>query len=367
MPAEIKAAPALKEIFDAARIRHIGAETQAVFPAFDRKRFVTATLRGLEPLSVLQRLRHVTENLHAGLPSEYAVALDVLRKLAPRLNSAFVAMVLSDYVALYGLSDFKRSMAALKDFTGYGSSEFAVRPFLKADQARTLREMVKWAGDADEHVRRLASEGCRPRLPWSFQLEALRRDPSPVLPILERLKADPSLYVRTSVANHLNDITKDHPDWVLDLVGSWPKDNGRTNWIVRHGLRSLIKQGHRRALAAIGADGTPALEVVKLQVLPTKVTRGDSITLSLTLVSCAASAQRLAVDYAVHYVKRGGVATPKVFKLKLLTLEPAGRIDLSRSQVIRDFTTRTHYAGRHEIEVFINGVAMGRTAFELED
>ena len=359
------AAPALKEIFNAARIRHIAAEMHAVFPAFDRKRFVAAALRGLEPLSVMQRLRHVTETLHEGLPAEYAAALDILGSLAPRLNSAFVAMVLSDYVALYGQADFKRSMAALKDFTRYGTSEFAVRPFLKADQARTLREMVKWAGDADEHVRRLASEGCRPRLPWSFQIESLRRDPSPVRPILEKLRSDPSLYVRKSVANHLNDITKDHPDWVLTLIGAWPKDDAHCRWIVRHGLRGLIKQGHRGALAAIGADGAPALDVIKLQVLPVAVTRGDTITLSVTLRSRATHPQRLAVDYAVHYRKRGGGAAPKMFKLKLLTLAAGAEVTLSRSQVIRDFTTRTHYDGQHEIEIFVNGVALGRTAFDL--
>ena len=268
-------------------------------------------------------------------------------------------------MALYGLADFKRSMAALKDFTRYGSSEFAVRPFLKADQARTLREMVKWASDADEHVRRLASEGCRPRLPWSFQLEALRIDPSPVLPILNALRSDPSPYVRKSVANHLNDITKDHPDRVLELTGAWPKDDASCRWIIRHGLRSLIKQGHRGALAAIGADGLPALDLLKLQVSPDTVTRGEMITLSFTLLSKAPAPQRLAVDYAVYYVKRSGSVTPKVFKLKLLTLAAAAEVTLQRSQVIRDFSTRIHYAGRHEIEILINGVAMGRTAFEL--
>ena len=360
-------APLLKDIFDATLIRHIGAETQAVFPAFDRKAFVAATLRGLEPLSVMQRLRHVTENLHVLLPEDYASALAILRKLAPRLNSRFVAMVLPEYAALYGQADFALSMAALRDFTIYGSSEFGIRPFLRHDQARTLRQMTKWAVDPDEHVRRLASEGSRPRLPWSFQLECLRADPSPVLPILIRLKSDPSAYVRKSVANHLNDITKDHPDWVLSLIESWPTDDARTNWIAKHALRSLIKQGNQRALAVIGADAKPALEVQSFDVQPWIVTRGDTITLSVTLVSTARVPQRLAVDYAVHYVKRSGNAAPKVFKLKLLSLAPNDRVTLSRSQVIRDFTTRTHYAGEHEMELFVNGVSMARTAFMLRE
>lgn len=244
--------PALKEIFNRDRLQHIADETWAVYPAFDRKAFMARASQGLDGLSVMQRLNRVSQSLHAGLPDDYPAALSILYALAPRLNSAFVSMILPEYVALYGQNDFARSMDALKFFTAFGSSEFAVRHFLRKDFARAIEVMHGWSLDENPHVRRLASEGCRPRLPWSFRLENLMIDPTPVLDILDNLKADDSLYVRKSVANHFNDITKDNPEWVLDQLEGWSLDNPNSAWIARHALRSLIKQGDVRALTLMG-------------------------------------------------------------------------------------------------------------------
>ena len=195
----------------------------------------------------------MTDCLHATLPANYHAALDRLRALAPRIDKAFVTLVLPDFVGCSGLDHFDASMAALKFFTPFGSSEFAIREFLRRDLKRTLGVMLQWSLDKDEHVRRLASGGCRPRLPWSFRLAALTADPTPVLPILENLKTDPGLYVRKSVANHLNDMTKTHPESVLELLRGWPLENPPTAWIARHALRTLIKSGHPAALHLIGA------------------------------------------------------------------------------------------------------------------
>ena len=246
------AAPALKNIFDRARYRHIAAETAAVYPRFDGKQFLALALPGLDELSLMQRLRRTSECLHATLPDDYKKSIAILRKLAPRINSGFVTLVLPDYVGLYGRDDFDTSMGALKFFTAFGSSEFAIREFIRQDPGRTLAVMKAWANDESEHVRRLASEGSRPRLPWSFRLDALMADPELAAPILDALKADDSLYVRKSVANHLNDITKLHPEWVLGRLKGWPLDNPHTAWIARHALRTLIKQGNPQALAQLG-------------------------------------------------------------------------------------------------------------------
>ncbi|RYD74859.1 MAG: DNA alkylation repair protein, partial [Verrucomicrobiaceae bacterium] len=209
------------------------------------------------------------------------------------------------------------------------------------------------------------SEGCRPRLPWSFRLDALIDDPSPVLPILENLKEDPSLYVRKSVANHLNDITKDHPTWVLDRIEGWSLEKPHTAWIAKRALRTLIKQGDRRALAVIGAGNRPEVVVHDFAVTPREVRLGDRIRLSLRLESQSAETQRLVVDYTVHYVKKSGVTSGKVFKLKELTLGPGASVDLSREQTIRDFTTRVHHEGRHEVEIMVNGEKVARDSFHL--
>ncbi|MDB6154540.1 MAG: alkylation repair enzyme [Chthoniobacteraceae bacterium] len=358
-------APALKELFNAARFQHIANELAALHPGFAAARFLELSLAEMEELSLMQRLRRMTESLHATLPADYRKTVAILRQLAPRINRGFVTLVLPDYTALYGLDDFQASMDALKFFTPFGSSEFAIREFLRRDLSRTLAVMEAWSRDSDEAVRRLASEGSRPRLPWSFRLQSLVEDPSPTAAILENLKADPSLYVRKSVANHLNDITKDHPGWVLDRLEKWSLKNPHTAWIVKHALRTLIKKGDQRALALIGAGEKAEVLVHDVEIKPRAITLGDQITLSFCLESTSQKPQRLVVDYIVHYVKKSGATSGKVFKLKEFTLGPGESLSIARTQNIRDFTTRIHHPGRHEVEVVINGKSVARDFFEL--
>jgi 3-methyladenine DNA glycosylase AlkC len=360
-------APALKEIFNRDRLRHIADETLAVYPDFDSKAFLARASKELDGLSVMQRLNRVSQSLHAGLPEDYRAALDILYELAPRLNSAFVSMILPEYVALYGQHDFDRSMQALKFFTAFGSSEFAVRHFLRRDFPRAIEVMHSWSLDESPHVRRLASEGCRPRLPWSFRLENLMADPTPVLDILDNLKADDSLYVRKSVANHLNDITKDNPDWVLDQLEGWSLETPHSAWIARHALRSLIKKGDVRALTLMGAGKKAQVDLQNLKITPDAITLGDRINLSFTLKSTSVESQRLIVDYAIHYVKKSGGTSAKVFKLKTLELAPGQSVNVSREQQVRNFTTRVHYAGRHDVDVLVNGECLGRSGFDLSE
>jgi 3-methyladenine DNA glycosylase AlkC len=362
-----ESAPALKHIFDAARIRHIAAETHAVHPAFDRARFIALCEAGLDDLSLMQRMRRVAEALHATLPADYREALKVLHALAPRLNSSFVTIALPEFVAHYGADDFDASMEALNAFTRFGTAEFAIRHFLRRDLHRTLAVMHRWSLDDNEHVRRLASEGCRPRLPWSFHIEPLMRDPSPVAGILENLKADASLYVRKSVANHLNDITKNNPAWVLERLAGWSQADPNTRWIVKHGLRSLIKAGDRQALALVGAGDKAQIDIRAFAVTPGAIRLGNSIELTAEIASTSTAPQRLVVDYAIHYVKKSGATSAKVFKLKTLALPAGASVTLRRAQAIRSFTTRVHYAGRHEVELLVNGESLARSAFDLLD
>lgn len=359
------ASPALKEIFNNARLEHIASEMRAVYPAFDTKAFLNMANDGLAELSVMQRMARVSECLHAVLPLDYEASLEVLRALAPRLNSMFVSMFLPHYVASYGRNHFDVSLDALQYFTRFGSSEFAVRHFLRDDLERTLKVMHGWALDANEHVRRLASEGSRPRLPWSFHLEPIQANPDLAAAILDTLKGDESLYVRKSVANHLNDVTKQHPDWVLDQIEGWPLQDRHTAWIARHALRSLIKQGNPRALGVIGAGGKAQVQVLDLQVTPAVIRLGEQVTLSFTVQSTLGQSQRLVIDYAVDYVKASGGTSAKVFKLKTFDLPAQGRVNLSRSQHIRELTTRKHYAGRHAVHLLVNGERLGSTAFDI--
>jgi 3-methyladenine DNA glycosylase AlkC len=368
MPASDNApAPAaLKDWFDAARYRKIAKDLAQLAPDFRTKHFLELTLDGLENRSLLQRVRRTTEAIHASLPRDFESALPVLREVAPRFQHNFVAIVLPDFVALYGQEHFTASMDALAYFTRFGSSEFAVRAFLQRDLPRTLAVMERWSRDENEHVRRLSSEGSRPRLPWSFRLEALIADPSPVAPILENLRADPSLYVRKSVANHLNDISKDHPAWTLATLRRWDLTHPHTAWIAKRATRTLIKAGHAETFRLFGISAKPAVRATPLRVEAAQLRLGGTLEFSSTLTSTAPRAQRLVVDYAIHYVKKSGGTSAKVFKLAELTLAPGTRAVVAKRQRIRDFTTRRHYPGKHRIDLLVNGQPLTSGSFLLK-
>jgi 3-methyladenine DNA glycosylase AlkC len=364
MADSVEGAPALKEIFNRERLRHFARETEAVWPDFDQKRFMKLATSGLDELGIMQRMRQTAVSLHETLPDEFPKALPILREIAPRIGHSFAAITLSEFVALYGQKHFDLSLDALKLFTRFGSSEFAIRHFLVADFDRTIAVMRQWAMDENEHVRRLASEGSRPRLPWSFQLKNLITDPSPTGPILEALKADPSLYVRKSVANHLNDIGKDHPDLLVERVSGWDLSDKHTAWIARHALRTLIKKGDARALALIGTTGKAEVRIEAFAVEPARIRLGERITTKAMLTSTSKSPQRLVIDYAVHYPKKNGISR-KVFKLRETELLPGGDCELAISQTVKDFTTRKHNAGFHRVELMVNGEVLAATGFHL--
>lgn len=365
MPRDTTPAPRLKDWFDEARYRSLAGDLASLHPRFDRKRFLRLALEGLEDRSLMQRLRRTSEATREALPLGYRESLDVLRRLAPKIDHGFVTLFLPDFVGLHGHGDFDASMDALKYFTPFGSAEFAIREFLKRDIGRTLRVMQGWSLDENEHVRRLASEGCRPRLPWSFRLAELVDDPSPALPILENLRGDPSLYVRKSVANHLNDIARDHPDKTLSLLRSWNRGHPHAAWIVRRALRTLVKEGHAGALSLLGAGEPADVRVDSFEVTPGRVRPGETVTLFLSLTSSSRKNQRLVVDYVIHYVKQSGATSEKVFKWKELDLGPGERAALEKRQTIRDFTTRKHHPGRHRVQVQVNGARLTEGEFAL--
>jgi len=363
MPDE--APPALKEMFNAAQFRRIADLLADVHSGFDRDRFLALATDGLGDLTLIQRVRRATDATHATLPKNFVHAVAVLKNIAPQIQSGFVGIFLPDFVGQHGHDHFDESMEALKFLTPFSSAEFAIREFLKRDFARTLAVMKRWSHDDNEHVRRLASEGSRPRLPWSFRLDPVIRDPSLTQPILENLKADPSLYVRKSVANHLNDISKDHPELMLDWLNRWDLKNARSAWIARHASRSLIKAGHPRSFRLFGFTVKPAVKIFGFVVTPAKLKLGGVLTFSFTLKSLARKPQKLAVDYIVHYRKKSGQLAPKVFKLKETTLAASASMVISKRQRITNFTTRVHHAGRHEVELMINGRIVAKKGFEL--
>lgn len=354
----------MKNWFNEAFYRQTAKQLAGLHRRFDADRFLAHALDCHDERELMARMHRTAEAFHLALPVAFAEQLDVLRAHAAQIGHNFVGIWPSAHVAAQGLDQPELALPALRDLTRHGSAEFAIRPFLVRDLAGTLAVMREWTRSDDEHVRRLASEGSRPRLPWGLRLQALVADPSPTLPLLAALRADPSLYVRKSVANHLNDIAKDHPERVLDFVADWDRANARTAWIVKHGLRTLIKKGRPRALAMFGAGAEAKLEAT-ISTRPKRIQLCDTLEISARLESTARRSQELIVDYVVHYARASGRASEKVFKWTTLTLAPGETVTLTKRQTIRDFSTRKHHPGSHVVELQVNGRRVARTEFVL--
>ncbi len=350
-------------LFSDDKVRQVARAIGDAVPGFDVEAMVGAVIDDRWPeLALKARMRHVTERLHEALALPYPEALDVLYEIAPNAPG-FFAIVLPDYVECYGLDDPERSLPALAYFTRFGSSEFAIRPFLDADPEATLPVMLEWAHDDNEHVRRLASEGCRPRLPWAMALPAFKADPAPLLPILEALHDDPSEYVRRSVANNLNDISKDHPDVVLEVAERWLGQTAETDKLVKHALRTQLKAGDTRALVLFGFTAPDDLHIDGLTITPAAVAIGDDIRFEFTLRVGSATAAKVRLEYVVHFVKKRGTS-PKVFQIREGTFDP-GEHAFRRKHSFQDRSTRKHYPGRHELAIVVNGVEKVRGAMEV--
>ncbi len=354
-----------KNWFNADRYRAIADRLAKACRKFDRDRFLTLTLTDLEQRALMDRLRQTAIAAEATLPGSYADKLDVLYQVSEGEEQGFIGIWFSEFAGRFGLKEPQRALEAMRHFTRYGSAEFAIRPYLVNAPDETLATLLSWTTDPNEHVRRLVSEGSRPRLPWGLRLDFLIKAPQKTRPILEALRDDPSLYVRKSVANHLNDIAKDHADYVVALVSPWDRKNPLTATLVKQGLRTLVKRGHPAALALMGAGAKPRIKVLRFTADPTCLQLGDQLALRLELEATGATSQTLIIDYVVHYVKANGATSAKVFKWRQLELDPRESFTAVKRQRIQDFTTRKHYPGEHLIELQINGQILAQTAFTL--
>jgi 3-methyladenine DNA glycosylase AlkC len=373
-----------KNLIDAALVRAMGQHLQRAGQAFDRRRFERLALDGLDGLEMKARAMHIASALERTLPADFAAAADLLeRSLAPVDPAAdpaegavtastrdeglagWAIWPMGEFVARRGMDQPDRALAALHALTQRLSAEFAIRPFIVRHPARVFDTLARWCRDPSAHVRRLVSEGSRPRLPWGLRLQALVADPSPTLPLLRALMDDPGAYVRRSVANHLNDIGKDHPDLVVAWVREHlPDADAARRALLRHASRSLVKQGHAGMLAAWGL-GAPLRGKAALTLDRSRVKLGESLPFTLALQSTSARAQVLEIDYAVHHVKADGRLAPKVFKGWRIELAAREARTLAKQHSLRPVTTRVYRAGRHLLDVRINGQVVAEQPFEL--
>lgn len=353
--------------------RRIAAMIAQVHPAFPKAAFLRDALAGYEALELMPRGRHIAQALRSHLPQDVPAALDILLASldAPRGDAdgslaSFLFMPHTVYVSAYALDHFEAAMRAQHVLTQRFTAEFSIRPFIEKYPQRTLAQLRAWAEDPSPHVRRLVSEGTRPRLPWAPRLRALQRDPRPALALLELLKDDPELYVRRSVANHLNDIGKDHPALLAAVARRWLKNaSPERAWIVRHALRSAIKRGEAGALAVSGFGARAEVTVRKAEVTPARVRIGGKLRIAFDLVNKLSRNQRVLADLCVHYQKANGKTGPKVFKLKSVELAPRASLHFEKKLSLADLTTRRHFPGRHRVEVLLNGRAVALGEFLL--
>lgn len=355
----------LRDFYDASVVRDIARDLKRAHPAFRDRAFVAECLAGLEPLSLTGRAEHIAAAMRRHLPGDFTLVARILQQSLGPVHRGTESFGMAPFkylphtmlVAWDGLEHFEPSMQLQYALTQRFTAEFSIRAFLNAHPEATYARLVEWSADPDAHVRRLVSEGSRPRLPWAPRLRHFQADPAPVLALLERLKDDPSLYVRRSVANNLNDIAKDHPDVVVATCRRWLAERGtdERRWIVSHALRSLIKAGHRGALTLMGAGATPKVRLSAELVTPKRVRLGDRVECTMTLTSTSKAAQDLIIDYVVHYAKADGRTSPKVFKLKRLSLDRGETVPLRVRISLADLTTRRHCPGRHRVELRVNG------------
>ncbi len=369
-----------KNLIHAGLVREAGAVLARHARDFDERGFVRRATRGLDELEMKARAMQIADALEATLPARFADAAELLEAaLAPAEAGEAMAQLeglqaglrgwilwpVGEVVARRGLAEPERALRTLHALTQRFTAEFAIRPFVVAHPELVFATLARWVHDPSPHVRRLVSEGSRPRLPWGLQLKTLIADPSPTLPLLAALQDDGSEYVRRSVANHLNDIAKDHPALVADwLRRHLPGASAERRALLRHASRTLIKAGDPAVLEAWGL-GQPFRGEAGFGIAPARIRLGEAVTLQLTLRSTAAKPQRLVIDYAVHHVKADGSTSAKVFKGWNLELPARGAVALEKRHAVKPITTRRYFAGLHRVVVQVNGRAVAEAAFEL--
>lgn len=367
--------PLMKDGLGVHAIQRIANSLALVVPGFNARAFEKEAVRGLDELELKARVHHLIAILHRhyDLPfkklSKYLQDLPEVwdRGSAANNKAGFAAWPLIDYIATHGLQHPQEALQTLEKLTSLFSAEFAIRPFIQQHTDFTYARLLAWCEHPSEHVRRLASEGSRPRLPWGMRLPQFINNPEPLVAILQQLKADESLYVRRSVANNLNDISKDNPEWMINICRSWLEDrHGHTNWIVKHGLRSLVKAGDARVFPLLGYAAAPDLVASDIKLNKKRITVGDALTFSCALTA-ANRAQNVVVDYVVYFMKANGKLAPKVFKLKNMVLVADETIVITKSYSFKPINTRRYYTGAHQLAIQVNGKEVARTDFKLVD
>lgn len=372
-------AEAFKNWLNPKVVEGLASHFEKHYSSFNMKGFITDTTEDFDSLELKQRSVRITEMMIKYLPDDYKEAGEIIRNSLPPYQedkislgtvdddgvAGWAVMSLTYFVALQGNNDFDYSMGLLKELTMRETAEFDIRHFLISEPEKTLAVLETWATDSSQHVRRLVSEGSRPRLPWGMRLPQFIKNPAPVILLLEKLKDDESEYVRRSVANNLNDIAKDHPDLVADIAEAWMKGASKDRIkLIKHACRTLVKNGHKKTLSVLGYNN-PEIKQSSITIATPEVIFGETLQFSVSLNSASKHDQPVMIDYIIHHQKANGSTSPKVFKLRVTSLLSNKPLQITKIHTMKKITTRKYYAGLHRLEVVVNGVSIGQKGFQL--
>ncbi len=364
-----------KNLFSKDLMHNVSESITQVNCDFDKDDFLSKIfIETWEKMEFKERMHHIAIVVREQLSDDYKDCVDELYLMIANLKSSgadkikfaeLAYVFIPDIIEKYGIGDFETSVASFEVITPFTTCEFAVRPFIIKYQDRMLDKVQEWTKHENEHVRRLASEGSRSRLPWGMAIKSLKSNPEPVLPILEALKNDSSAYVRKSVANNLNDISKDNPETVVEIAKQWKENTKETDWIVKHACRTLLKSGNNEVLQLFGFAPPDKIELTDFVLNRDSIKIGDELEFSFTLNNLSSNSEKVRLEYAVYYMKKNGSQSKKVYKIseKEYAANSASRV--TRKQSFKVVTTRKFHVGQHMLSVIINGKEIEERTFDL--
>lgn len=365
------AAP-LKNVYDQQFLENFTQAVIQVTPNFKRSEYIAAIFdKEWQGKELKQRMRHLAMTLHEYLTNDFEQNASLLVAIVEQLQknglkeNSFEYMFLPDYIEVFGLKHYEVSIRAITYITQFTSCEFAVRPFILSYPDPMIDQLTQWAKHQHCMVRRLASEGSRPRLPWAMAIPAFKENPKYVIPILEQLKNDEAETVRRSVANHLNDIAKDNPDVVIALAKKWKGKTKNTDWVVKHGCRTLLKQGNPEIMPLFGFSSVNAIKIKNLTVETPIVAIGNNLTFSFDLVNQNNHPQLIRLEYGIYFMKANGTLSRKVFKISEKEYDGSSTTTIKRHQPFKVITTRKLHHGNHQVSIIVNGHEIDKADFEI--
>jgi 3-methyladenine DNA glycosylase AlkC len=373
----------LKNMFNKKAVTKISTEIKRCYPKFEDKKFKKDILLKLDSLELKERVELIADKLHQYLPKSYKQATKVIIKslVKERLIDDIVCNDVSEtgilgfntwplttFIEKYGIEDYETSLNAMMELTKRFSAEFAIRPYIEKYDQQVFNDFKKWIKHPNKHVRRWLSEGTRPLLPWGIKVENIHQNISRNIPFLKALFLDKEEYVRRSVANHLNDISKLDSKLMLKTCKEFLviDQSSETKWVVKHATRGLLKKGNKEALVLNGYVKMPKTEINTFKVLPKTIKEGDRLNLSFKFKSISQKTQKLLLEYIIYYPKKNGKLSPKPFRLKDFKMKKNEILDITKDIHFKKVSTRVHYPGVHKIEIQVNGEIMASSNFSLK-